>query len=132
MDERTWDTLKQAAREVRRNAYAPYSQFAVGAALMARSGAVFVGCNVENASFGATLCAERAALGAAVAAGERDFIGLAIASGAARPTTPCGVCRQCLVELAPSLPIRSYTDSDHTEYSLEALLPDAFGAEQLG
>lgn len=131
MDEDDWSKLKHAAENVRTHAYAPYSRFAVGAALMARSGAIFVGCNVENASFGATLCAERAALAAAVAAGERDFLGLVIASTAERPTPPCGICRQCLVELAPSLTIRSYTESERAEYELLSLLPHPFGAEQL-
>ena len=101
-------------------------------AVRTRSGAVFVGCNVENASYGATICAERAALAAAVAAGDHDFVGLAITSGAKNPTPPCGICRQVLAELAPELPIRSFTNDGHTEYTLDALLPEAFDASQLG
>jgi cytidine deaminase len=131
MDDRAWEKLKRAAIGAQARAYAPYSGFTVGAALQARSGAVFVGCNVENASFGATICAERAALSAAVAAGERDFVALAIASGAKRPTPPCGICRQFLAELSPKLPIRSFTADANADYALDALLPDAFGAEQL-
>lgn len=131
MDESAWDVLKHAATEARTNAYAPYSGFAVGAAVLAKSGAVFAGCNVENASYGATMCAERAALAAAVAAGERELRALVITSGAETPTPPCGICRQCLAELAPSLPIRSYTDNGRADYELASLLPEAFGREQL-
>lgn len=131
MDERAWDALKRAATDARGNAYAPYSTFTVGAAVQTRSGAVFAGCNVENASYGATICAERAALAAAVAAGERELIALVIASGAQSPTPPCGICRQCLAELAPSLQIRSYAGDACAEYDLASLLPDAFGRDQL-
>lgn len=131
MDERIWQALRQAAFEVRANAYAPYSGFAVGAALRTESGSVFVGCNVENASYGATICAERAALASAVAAGERQPVALVIASGARTPTPPCGICRQSLQELAPTLPIRSYASDDWTQYELSSLLPHAFGPTQL-
>lgn len=131
MDEGAWEALQDAAMEARRNAYAPYSGFTVGAAVLTKSGAVFSGCNVENASFGATICAERAALAAAVAAGERELRALAIASGAQRPTPPCGICRQCLAELAQSLPIRSYAGNASAAYELTSLLPEAFGSDQL-
>ena len=131
MDESAWDALKHAATQARTNAYAPYSGFAVGAAVLAKSGTVFAGCNVENASYGATICAERAALAAAVAAGERELQGLVITSGAKNPTPPCGICRQSLAELAPNLPIRSYTDNGRTDYELASLIPEAFGREQL-
>ena len=131
MEEGAWDALKQAAMDARGNAYAPYSGFTVGAAVQTRSGAVFRGCNVENASYGATICAERGALAAAIAAGERELVALVIASGAKSPTPPCGICRQCLAELAPSLPIRSYAGDTHAEYDLASLLPDVFGRDQL-
>ncbi len=131
MDEGAWDALKRAAMDARTHAYAPYSGFAVGAAVRTKSGAVFTGCNVENASYGATICAERAALAAAVAAGERELVAIAIASGAKSPISPCGICRQCLAELAPRLPIRSYTGDVCTEYDLASLLPEAFGRDQL-
>ena len=131
MEDGAWDAFKHAAMDARGNAYAPYSGFTVGAAVQTRSGAVFRGCNVENASYGATICAERGALAAAIAAGERELVALVIASGAKSPTPPCGICRQCLAELAPSLPIRSYTRDAHLEYDLSSLLPDAFGRDQL-
>lgn len=131
MDEAGWDSLKRAAMEARGNAYAPYSGFKVGAALLTKSGKVFAGCNVENASYGATICAERAALAAAVGAGERELVALAIVSGAPNPTPPCGICRQCLIEFGPSLPVRSYTGDLHADYELAALLPKAFGRGQL-
>jgi len=131
MDESAWNALKHAAMKVRTHAYAPYSGFTVGAAVQTKSGAVFTGCNLENASYGATICAERAAMAAAVAAGERELVALAIASGAKSPTPPCGICRQCLAELAQSLPIRSYTGDAQAEYNLSLLLPDAFNRDQL-
>jgi len=117
--------------DARAHAYAPYSGFAVGAAVQAESGAVFIGCNVENASFGATICAERSALSAAIAAGERELIAIAIATGAKSPTPPCGICRQSLAELAPSLAIRSYTGNAHADFDIGSLLPAAFDRGQL-
>jgi cytidine deaminase len=100
-----FDELLRAAREVRDQAYAPYSRFAVGAALRGRSGRVFRGCNVENLSFGLTLCAERNALAAAVAAGEREFEAIAIVADSKVPVSPCGACRQVLAEFAPGISI---------------------------
>lgn len=131
MNETDWKALKRAASQARARAYAPYSRFEVGAALRTESGAIFVGCNVENASYGATICAERAALAAAIVAGERELAALAIASGAHVPTPPCGICRQSLAELAPELSIRSYAEDDWAEYSLSSLLPHAFGPDQI-
>lgn len=132
MDENGWNALKRAAMDVRDAAYAPYSGFAVGAAVQTKSGSVFVGCNVENASYGASLCAERAAVAAAVAAGEPELAALVIATGATNPTPPCGICRQCLAELGPGLVIRSYTSGGASaEYTLSSLMPDVFGRNQL-
>ncbi|MDE3215407.1 MAG: cytidine deaminase, partial [Gemmatimonadota bacterium] len=90
-------------------AYAPYSGFRVGAALLAADGAVATGCNVENAAYPAGVCAERVALGAAVAQGHREFLAIAIATEAQEPTPPCGVCRQALVEFSPDLVVLSVT-----------------------
>lgn len=126
-----WQALHRAASAARSRAYAPYSGFEVGATLQAGSGAVYVGCNVENASYSATICAERSAVAAAIAAGERDLVALAIVTGANRPTPPCGVCRQVLSEHAPSLPVRSFASGQETEYSLADLLPWPFSAAEL-
>ena len=131
MDESDWAELNRAAVEARANAYAPYSGFTVGAAAMSQTGRVFAGCNVENASYGATLCAERSALAAAVAAGERELRALVVVSGAKSPTPPCGICRQCLTELAPRLSIRSYAGDARADYELATLLPEAFGRGHL-
>jgi cytidine deaminase len=95
--------LLDAARTVRTRAHAPYSGFRVGAALQTEDGRVFTGVNVEAAAFGAGLCAERVALGAAVAAGVREFSAIAVVGDGDRPCVPCGVCRQALVEFAPRL-----------------------------
>src|SRR5215510_13350484 len=121
--------LITAAIEVRERAYAKYSQFFVGAALLAADGRTFVGCNVENVSYGLTNCAERSAVFAAVAAGATQFQLLAIAS--AGGVTPCGACRQVLAEFAPQLPILlvdSQKPGQVIEVSLRDLLPGAFAS----
>lgn len=116
--------LIAAAREVRNQAYAPYSGFAVGAALLARDGRVFTGCNVENLSFGLTMCAERVAVGAAIASGASDFQLLALTSDSIMPVVPCGACRQVLAEFAPNLRIVSTTLGGTSEkFDLGTLLP---------
>lgn len=118
-----------AALRVRRLAYAPYSQFLVGAALVTPAGKLIVGCNVENVSLGLTNCAERVALGAAVAAGEREFCGLAIAS--AGGVSPCGACRQALAEFAGELEIAlvDCANPSAVRYvNLRDLLPGQFRA----
>src|SRR6478752_6524389 len=93
-----WDRLIAAAWQTRELAYAPYSNFAVGAALLASDGRIFAGCNVENISYGLTNCAERVAIGAAIAAGVRDFVVMAVVADSAVPISPCGACRQVLAE----------------------------------
>ncbi len=124
--------LVRAARAVRRRAYAPYSRFRVGAAVRAGR-AVHVGANVENASYGLTLCAERAAVAAAVAAGARRVDAVAIATGTAAPTPPCGACLQTLAELGdPALPIVLVgARGARVDTTLGALLPRGFGARFL-
>lgn len=121
------DELLRRAREVRRNAHAPYSSFHVGAALVADDGSVHVGCNVENASYGLTVCAERNALAAAVAAGHRSFRGLALSTAADGPVPPCGACRQVLAEFEPGLPVISQgAGGEVGEWNLDELLPAPF------
>lgn len=118
--------LIEQAREARTHAYCPYSGFAVGAALLAESGRVYTGANCENASFGAGICAERAALAAAVTAGERRFAALAVAAGD-RPVTPCGICRQMLAEFGDLTVIASGAEGEDALIApLSALLPHAF------
>jgi len=120
------ESLVQAAIEARRNAHAPYSNFPVGAAIECSDGTVFTGCNVENLSFGLTMCAERVAVGAAVAAGHRDFRCVAVVAETNVPISPCGACRQVLAEFHPSLPIISSTlDGKTEEFVLDQLLPRA-------
>jgi cytidine deaminase len=119
--------LIQAATDIRQRAYAKYSKFLVGAALLTADGKIFAGCNVENSSYGLTICAERVAVFSAVAAGQQRFELLAIAtSGGA---TPCGACRQVLAEFGPELPIL-LIDVDRpgsiVEANLRDLLPGAF------
>jgi cytidine deaminase len=117
----------QAAVDVRQRAYAKYSNFSVGAALLASNGDIYTGCNVENSSYGLTICAERSAVVTAVSAGQRQFQLLAIATKGGG--SPCGACRQVLVEFAPNLPILlvDVDDSAKTvEVNLRDLLPRAF------
>ena len=119
-----WDSLVAAAWQVREHAYAPYSNFAVGAALLAADGRIFTGCNVENISYGLTNCAERVAIGTAVAAGARKFVALAVVADTEVPVSPCGACRQVLAEFGVSRVILS-NRRERLEFSLEELLPRA-------
>lgn len=124
--------LDAAALAVMQHAYAPYSRFRVGAALLASDGAVSVGCNVENASYPAGLCAERAALAAAVASGHRAFERIVVATEAREPAPPCGLCRQALVEFSPGMQVIAVTTSGRrAEWPLAALLPAAFSPASL-
>jgi cytidine deaminase len=125
--------LVDEALAARANAYAPYSGFAVGAALLTEDGTIFLGCNVENASFPAGICAERGALVSAVTAGQRSFQAIAVAVEGPRPSTPCGICRQVLAEFAPRLRvIMATTGGARAVSDLAALLPGAFSSVDLG
>jgi cytidine deaminase len=131
MDGMQRDELIRSALDAQRLAYCPYSNFPVGAALRGVSGKIYQGVNVENASFGLTNCAERVAIGAAVAAGEKEFTGIAIASRGG--VAPCGACRQVLAEFAPDLPIvmvNSLNTSEVHEATLDQLLPGRFEGPQ--
>jgi cytidine deaminase len=129
----TWQLLRERAAGAMAKAYAPYSSFKVGAALLATDGSIVEGCNVENASYPAGLCAERVAVGAAVARGLRDFQALALATEAETPTPPCGICRQVLMEFAPNLSVLSVTrDGAEARWTMSELLPDAFTPTSLG
>lgn len=119
--------LREAADSARQHAWCPYSNFPVGAALESDDGRVFVGCNVENASFPAGTCAERVALGAAVSAGARRFTRIVITSAVSSPTPPCGICRQALVEFAPTLEVIAISPLGLvSRWSLADLLPAPF------
>jgi cytidine deaminase len=119
-------TLLAFAREAQRNAYAPYSDFRVGAAVFA-GGDIYQGVNVENAAYGATVCAERAAATAAVTAGHTEFDAIAIVGDSDSPTVPCGECRQFLAELGPAMRVILGGMGDAVDvYTLDELLPEAF------
>lgn len=120
--------LMSEAERARKTAWAPYSNFYVGAALLTRSGRVFRGCNVENASYGLTICAERNAVFQAVSAGETEFVAMAVAGPPGRGTPPCGACRQVLNEFGPHLPIIFRGAGKRLRMlRVDQLLPEAFG-----
>lgn len=124
--------LEKSARSAAGRAYAPYSRFPVGAAVLGDSGKIYAGCNVENASFGLCTCAERTAIFSAVAAGERAIRAVAVYTPTPLPTPPCGACRQVIHEFGPEALIVSVCDAKgRIETRLPALLPGAFGPGDL-
>ena len=118
--------LLNAALSAWERAYTPYSKFLVGAAVLAKSGKIYTGCNIENASYGLTLCAERNALFSAVGAGEREFIALCVVGDTEAPISPCGACRQVMAEFKVPCIILANLKDDVKEYTLEELLPYGF------
>ena len=123
-------SLKQAATTVRENAHAPYSNFKVGAALLGKSGKVYCGTNVENASFGLSICAERSAIFRAVAEGEKEFEAIAVVADGKSPTAPCGACRQVLLEFGQDMIVilagEDGTYGPSSEHTVGELVPHAF------
>jgi cytidine deaminase len=126
------DALVAAARSAQGHAWCPYSGFPVGAALEAEDGRVFSGCNVENASFGLTICAERGAVMAAIAGGVRRFRRLVIVANADPPVSPCGACRQVLAEFGGDLVVEGIGPAGTRRWVLRELLPDGFAFDRGG
>ncbi len=126
------ERLVQAARKVCKLAYAPYSKFKVGAALLTESGNIYTGCNVENASYSLTICAERVAIAKAVSEGETKFISLAIVANGCESVPPCGACRQVMSEFSRGLKVLIISKHGKIlQKSLQGLLPEQFGENHL-
>ena len=127
MQEETLDKLIDTASEAIRNSYSPYSSFPVGAAVLTESGRIYGGCNIENASYGATVCAERVAIFKAVSEGETRIKAVAIYTNAANLAFPCGMCLQVMSEFSDDIPIILASDTLVRVYQLSELLPHRFG-----
>ena len=124
--------LVELAIKAKENAYVPYSNFRVGAALLTKNGKVYTGCNIENASYGATNCAERTAIFKAVSEGEREFEAIAINADTDDMTFPCGICRQVIIEFSRDIKLYiSNKSGEYKEYSIGELLPGAFTSDDL-
>jgi cytidine deaminase len=126
------DELIEAARQAREYAYAPYSHFAVGAAVLGASGRIYSGCNIENASYGLTNCAERTAIFKAVSEGEKRLSVLVVVADTLRPVAPCGACRQVMAEFDVQKVILCNMSGERLEMTLNELLPAAFNQNNLG
>lgn len=131
MDSKDISALLGKALEARKNSYSPYSRYPVGAALLAEDGSIYTGCNMENVSYPASLCAERNALGSAIADGKRHFRAIAIVGSLGDYTMPCGICRQVLAEFHVPLVICGKSEEDYRLFTLEEIFPAAFTAEEL-
>ncbi|MCH7889714.1 MAG: cytidine deaminase [Proteobacteria bacterium] len=132
VDECTLKRLEAAARNALENAYCRYSRFPVGAAVLTEDGEVFAGCNVENASYGLTICAERNAIFQAVAAGHRKIKAVVVVTSSSTPTPPCGACRQVINEFGTSTDIVSVDSTGNSsQYKIEELLPNSFRPSDL-
>ena len=132
LDDPQLDQLASQAWEARLGSYAPYSQFHVGAAILSADGRIFTGANVENASLGLTMCAERVALGAAISAGVRSIVAVAVAGQGPGGILPCGACRQALSEFSrKAIVVRCHPDGSHDTTVLADLCPDSFGLGSL-
>ncbi len=128
----TDEMLILQAKDAMKNAYAPYSRFKVGAAVVTKSGEVFKGCNIENASYGATNCAERTAIFKAISEGCREFEKIAIVASSEDYASPCGICRQVLAEFMPEGEVLLYSEeTGMVTYTVRELLPMGFGAEEM-
>ncbi len=132
MDENIVEKLKKKAKEAREKAYVPYSEFPVGAALLTLDGNIYTGCNIENASFGLTNCAERTSIFKAVSAGETEFKAMAIVGDTPGPVSPCGACRQVMNEFSPEMDIHLYNLAEDKEFTTAAeLLPGFFTSKDM-
>ncbi len=127
LDPDEYEELIEMAKAAADNAYAPYSDYAVGAALLTDSGKIFTGCNIENASFGATLCAERTAAAKAVSEGETSFAAIAVYHNGPEMPFPCGICRQVLSEFSRHAAVIVANESGAEAFELSKLLPSSFG-----
>lgn len=126
MNEADWQALLAAARDASARAYCPYSRFAVGAAVRSADGRVFSGCNVENASYGLAICGERNAIFHAVAAGAREIVAVAVYTPTPAYTTPCGACRQVMLEFAANAEVLCGSDGSAGRFTVASLLPHGF------